>query len=566
MPPKKLAAKGAAKPEPKKRARSATTPVKPVKKATKAEEDTSAPAKVAANKKAAKEAPAPAPAAPKPKAAGKTKTPVAKVSQDAAPAPAPAAPKAAPKKAAAAAVAAPAASKPKGIAVFRSVPGRDAYTVVEDYSCTLNQTDIVNNNNKYYLLAVLVDGAGNHAFYSEWGRVGAPNPQNSFIKNITKQNAISQFESKFRDKTSNQWYNRDNFQKIDGKYQLVEVDASDDADGDDSSPLGKLTKGQLEQGLEVLEELKPYLDKKSRSSNDDAEIKRLNSKFFSLIPTDVGFKKAVNLLIHTPAALDEKKGSILFLMKMAFSVDKKKPKKAPAAANATSTTTTGTTISAPVKPPSPDDEIEGENKLAGVLSLPLVKTLKESLKGEYEWAVNSAVQSSEANVKNKSGDQIKPMDKELIAAIKLYTGSWYGTVNTPLRVSNRKACEKFFSYIRMLKEACGCLKQCSRELFRGIGCDLSEEYKVGDTITWWAISSTTSAKSVAENFMKAWSGGCTFCTIQTKTAVEISQLSFYPSEKEFLLLPGTQLKVTKAWKDGKVFKVNLEEVGSAMTA
>ena len=41
--------------------------------------------------------------------------------------------------------------------------------------------------------------------------------------------AIKEFEKKFKDKTKNDWKNRENFEPQSGKYTLIEMDTSCDA-------------------------------------------------------------------------------------------------------------------------------------------------------------------------------------------------------------------------------------------------------------------------------------------------------------------------------------------------
>jgi hypothetical protein len=57
-------------------------------------------------------------------------------------------------------------------------------------------------------------------------------------------------------------------------------------------------------------------------------------------------------------------------------------------------------------------------------------------------------------------------------------------------------------------------------------------YIPGKTITWWSVSSCTADKSVAEGFCGMSGSATTLCIIKTKTAMDISQFSFYSHEKE----------------------------------
>lgn len=60
--------------------------------------------------------------------------------------------------------------------------------------------------------------------------------------------------------------------------------------------------------------------------------------------------------------------------------------------------------------------------------------------------------------------------------------------------------------------------------------------------------------------MSGCGGDCSLLTIETKTACDISSITFYGNEKESLLAPGTQLKVKSCKKNGKVAEILLEEV------
>ena len=95
------------------------------------------------------------------------------------------------------------------------------------------------------------------------------------------KDAISDFEKKFRAKTANSWKSRDNFEKVNGKYQLVEVEDEDD-DGDGAA-LGKLSEAQIKKGQAVLEEIEHALDSRAR-----ADFASLSGKFYSFIPTTSG--------------------------------------------------------------------------------------------------------------------------------------------------------------------------------------------------------------------------------------------------------------------------------------
>ena len=59
-------------------------------------------------------------------------------------------------------------------------------------------------------------------------------------------------------------------------------------------------------------------------------------------------------------------------------------------------------------------------------------------------------------------------------------------------------------------------------------------------------------------------GGASLLTVEAHSAMDITPLSIYANEKESLLAPGTQLKVSSRKRNGKVAEIRLVEVGSAL--
>ncbi|KAI9324923.1 poly polymerase catalytic domain-containing protein [Obelidium mucronatum] len=218
----------------------------------------------------------------------------------------------------------------------------------------LNQTDIGNNNNKFYIIQVLKhDTRDSYIAWNRWGRVGN-NGQTSQPEFGNAQSAISAFEKKFYDKTKNKWANRDNFEKQPGKYFLLERDWGDDdteevlaataeaEKGVDSEPvqypeskldasvqdlvklifnldlmekemteigydakkmpLGKLTKRTIQLGYL---ELKKISEELVRVGGPRLSVlKTLSSDFYTIIPHNFG--RNVPDVINTPAKLNAK--------------------------------------------------------------------------------------------------------------------------------------------------------------------------------------------------------------------------------------------------------------------
>eukprot|EP01137_Pigoraptor_chileana_P013706 Opistho-2@4802 len=334
--------------------------------------------------------------------------------------------------------------------------------------------------------------------------------------------AIKLFEKKFREKTQNAWHARDVFVKYDGKYQLVETDEA--AEGNDNSvPLGKLTQAQIEKGQAVLARLESAITKGSVR-----ELDALSSEFYSLIPTDFGRRRPE--AISTVDGVREKEELLKFYLRMGFEDMKEEP---------------------------------GLTPIDGIMALPVPKTLAAAAAGICDGAsVKSSTRKGDELAKSQAGSPVKPMGAEMYAALMLYTSNAiYRQLNQVLRDEKRAAVKRYFNYLRLFLEAMSHLPPQKRTLWRGISVDLSAQYAVGSTITWWGVSSCTSDKSVAENFMRGCGGKCTLLTVETKTAIDISSITFYSNEKESLLAPGTQLFVESLTVVGNISYVHLKEVG-----
>lgn len=112
------------------------------------------------------------------------------------------------------------------------VPMASCYAVVADWDCMLNQTNIGQNNNKYYVIQLLQrtsPGAGGYSVWTRWGRVGEPG-QHALKRFASMDAASHEFCKKFRDKTRNAWEDRGNFQVVPGKYTLIEMDSDDESE------------------------------------------------------------------------------------------------------------------------------------------------------------------------------------------------------------------------------------------------------------------------------------------------------------------------------------------------
>ncbi|MCO5608356.1 hypothetical protein L7F22_062565 [Adiantum nelumboides] len=216
------------------------------------------------------------------------------------------------------------------------------------YDAMLNQTNVGDNNNKFYVIQVLEsdDGRGIYYVYNRWGRVGARG-QDKLFGIFQKEAAIQEFEAKFTDKTRNIWAQRANFVPVRNKYTWLERDYSDDAEASESKvkkpsipkvpkeskldsrlaqfiscicnvdmmkqqmmeigydankmPLGKLSKATILKGYEALKRIAAVLE-----GSAAGVLERLSSEFYTVIPHDFGFQRMSNFIIDTNPKLKRK--------------------------------------------------------------------------------------------------------------------------------------------------------------------------------------------------------------------------------------------------------------------
>lgn len=380
--------------------------------------------------------------------------------------------------------------------------------------------------NSFYKTQALQLSKSKFVVYSRWGRVGEEgNIANKEFPSGDK--ALTFFLKNFQEKTGNTWleYEGGNFEKKPGKSIVVDVEEGDGKE--DDAPLGRLSKEQIEKGQGVLARIETEIN----GDNNSNKLKDLSSEFFTRIPTDFGGAKPVP--ITTIELLRAKEELLKFYLRMGFEDMK---------------------------------EDKGLTPISGVMDLPLPATLKaaaEKIAPEAE--ITRCLTKGGELADKQAGKPLKKMNSDLYGSILLYTGNAiYAALNKALREEDRSAVSKYFKYLRLLLESFTFLPAQKGKLYRGISVDLYDTYKVGSTITWWSVSSTTSEQKVARDFCGGCGGACTFITIEASSAMDIAPLSFYASEKESLLAPGTMLKVKSSKRVGKVTEIEMVEVGRAL--
>lgn len=203
--------------------------------------------------------------------------------------------------------------------------GKDVYDVM------LNQTNLQFNNNKYYLIQLLEDdNSKSYSVWMRWGRVGKVGQNSLTACGGDLLKAKNVFKKKFVEKTKNEWEDKDCFEKIPGKYDLVFMDYSSNDKEENKTesdsapvkktcsldakvqsllelicdlkameecvlemkfdtrkaPLGKLTTEQIRAGYAALKKIEECLKKKG--SNRD--LLDACNQFYTRIPHDFGLK------------------------------------------------------------------------------------------------------------------------------------------------------------------------------------------------------------------------------------------------------------------------------------
>ncbi|MFF8601323.1 ADP-ribosyltransferase domain-containing protein [Streptomyces sp. NPDC015232] len=160
------------------------------------------------------------------------------------------------------------------------------------------------------------------------------------------------------------------------------------------------------------------------------------------------------------------------------------------------------------------------------------------------------------------------LSADAIAALHLYTceSGFYRTVNAVLRSPDRSRVAPYLPYLRLLFDAVSGLPVRTEPLWRGVALDLRRQYPLGSTVTWWGISSCTSELGVARAFLGS-RGRRTLFEVTPARAVGIRRFSAFTGEEEYLLAPGTQLKVTDVTTErGGLCTVKLTEVDAPLVS
>ncbi|GAA3503709.1 hypothetical protein GCM10019016_108200 [Streptomyces prasinosporus] len=160
-------------------------------------------------------------------------------------------------------------------------------------------------------------------------------------------------------------------------------------------------------------------------------------------------------------------------------------------------------------------------------------------------ALDRYAERSHAFGRRRVDERAGALSADAIAALHLYTceSVFYRRINAVLRSPDRTRVVPYLPYLRLLFSAVERLPAHTRPLWRGVPLDLRAQYPLGRTVTWWGVSSCTPRPEVARGFLGS-RGRRTLFEVTPRRAVGIRDFSAFTEEEEFILSPGTQLKVT----------------------
>jgi poly [ADP-ribose] polymerase len=240
------------------------------------------------------------------------------------------------------------------------VPHKSEYRVMIDpqsnLPCTamLNQTNLAENNNKFFLIQALetLDGK-RFASWFRWGRVGYSG-QTNLMEFDTAEGALNTFLKKFEDKTLNEWSKTvfTNFKSNPRKYTLLQVESlTETAEAAETRgghvevvkveyepskleksifdlvklissremfeselrvagldltrmPLGRISPTMIKEGYEILKKIETELFRPGGPRRET--LAELSGKFYTVIPHSFGFTRAISFVINSLDKLREK--------------------------------------------------------------------------------------------------------------------------------------------------------------------------------------------------------------------------------------------------------------------
>uniref|UniRef100_A0A3P6DY29 Poly [ADP-ribose] polymerase n=1 Tax=Brassica oleracea TaxID=3712 RepID=A0A3P6DY29_BRAOL len=189
------------------------------------------------------------------------------------------------------------------------------------YDAMLNQTNVRDNNNKFFVLQVLVsDNKKTYMVHFRWGRVGTRNDwsdrkefilhpksyawlevdygkeeNDSVVNDITKSSSkVKRDELKLDPQVAK-------FISLICNVSMMAQQMTELGYNAKELPLKKLSKSTISKGYEVLQRISEMIERYDR-----ARLEELSGEFYTVIPHDFGFKKMSQFVIDTPQKLKQK--------------------------------------------------------------------------------------------------------------------------------------------------------------------------------------------------------------------------------------------------------------------
>ncbi|CAF0920755.1 unnamed protein product [Adineta ricciae] len=164
------------------------------------------------------------------------------------------------------------------------------------------------------------------------------------------------------------------------------------------------------------------------------------------------------------------------------------------------------------------------------------------------------------------------LSQDEAASVYLYTMEWdqpqnslHILLNQALCHSNENQLHPWLKYLKLLFTALFKVPygECHR-VWRGISKDVREDYREGDEMSWWTLTSVTSSLDVLQSPMYLGREKIqTIFEIETKYGKPIREYSHLQNDDEILLLPGINLKVIGSSKHSDGFHIiHLREINS----
>ena len=123
----------------------------------------------------------------------------------------------------------------------------------ELYNVVLNFADVIKNKNTYYMMQLLESDKNPRIYwvFRKWGRMGTDLGDTKLTEYSSVQAAKKEFAKTYKDKTGNEWEQRNSFQKQPGKFMQIDVDYSADT-GDSAASAQGPYKGPLPKATQDL--------------------------------------------------------------------------------------------------------------------------------------------------------------------------------------------------------------------------------------------------------------------------------------------------------------------------